>query len=379
MTLVLAPLRALREKYLETFLGGYLLDEGRRVLAQRVRPRASGVRHLLVALCDHHEPLWNDADDRQGEARIRVWREGYPRLAASYRDSEGRAPRHSFFFPGEQYRPQFLEPLAELAREGLGEVEIHLHHHDDTAETLEAQLRETIANFTQHGHLARDPDGRPRYAFIHGNWALANARADGKWCGVDEEVPLLFRTGCYADFTFPAAPDASQPNIVNRIYWPTGDLSAKRCYESGKRARVGEVMTDRLLMIEGPLAFSRRPGRPLSLRIENSALTANDPPSSARAKTWVSRDIHVEGRPEWVFVKLHTHGSPDRQAASLLGDGGHELHRVLTTEYNDGRRFRLHYVTAREMFNIAIAAMEGKTGDPGAYRDHVLPPPPAAR
>jgi hypothetical protein len=379
VTLVLAPLRALREKYLETFLGGYLLDEGRRVLARRVRPKASGVRHLLVALCDHHEPLWNDADDRQGEARIRVWREGYPRLAASYRDSEGRAPRHSFFFPGEQYRPRFLEPLAELAREGLGEVEIHLHHHDDTAETLEAQLRETIANFTRHGHLARDPDGRPRYAFIHGNWALANARADGKWCGVDEEVPLLFRTGCYADFTFPAAPDASQPNIVNRIYWPTGDLRAKRCYESGKRARVGEVMTDRLLMIEGPLAFSRRPGRPLSLRIENSALTANDPPSSARAKTWVSRDIHVEGRPEWVFVKLHTHGSPDLQAASLLGDGGHELHRVLTTEYNDGRRFRLHYVTAREMFNIAIAAMEGKTGDPGAYRDHVLPPPPAAR
>ena len=344
-----------------------------------MRPRAAGVRHLLVALCDHHEPLWNDADDRLGERRIRVWREGYPRLAANYRDSEGRPPRHSFFFPGEQYRPQFLGPLAELAREGLGEVEIHLHHHDDTAETLEAQLHETIANFTRHGHLARDPDGRPRYAFIHGNWALANARADGKWCGVDEEVPLLFRTGCYADFTFPAAPDASQPNIVNRIYWPTGDLRAKRCYESGKRARVGEVMTDRLLMIEGPLAFSRRPGRPLSLRIENSALTANDPPSSARAKTWVSRDIHVEGRPEWVFVKLHTHGSPDLQAASLLGDGGHELHRVLTTEYNDGRRFRLHYVTAREMFNIAIAATEGKTGDPGAYRDHVLPPPPAAR
>lgn len=370
--------RALRERHLETFLRGYLVDEGRRALARRLRSEPDGVRDLMVAVCDHHEPLWNKADDHHGAERIRVWREGYPRLAAGYRDADGRPPRHSFFFPGEEYRPQFLEPLAELARDGLGEVEIHLHHDGDTAETLEAQLRETIAHFARHGHLARDPDGRPRYAFIHGNWALANARPDGRWCGVDAEVPLLFETGCYADFTFPAAPDPSQPNIVNQIYWPTGDLRAKRCYESGSRARVGEVMTDRILILQGPLGFARHAGR-LSIHIENSALTANLPASSARAKTWVSRNIHVEGRPEWVFVKLHTHGAPDRQAASLLGEGGHELHRVLTTEYNDARRWRLHYVTAREMFNIAIAAMEGKSGDPNAYRDHILPPPPAAR
>ncbi len=35
-------------------------------------------------------------------------------------------------------------------------------------------------------------------------------------------IPLLFETGCYADFTFPAAPNESQPNIVNQIYWPVG-------------------------------------------------------------------------------------------------------------------------------------------------------------
>jgi hypothetical protein len=54
------------------------------------------------------------------------------------------------------------------------------------------------------------------------------------------------------------------------------------------------------------------------------------------------------------------------------------MHAELTTRYNDGVRWRLHYVTAREMFNIAIAAMEGREGDPGHYRDHVLPPPPVA-
>jgi hypothetical protein len=136
-------------------------------------------------------------------------------------------------------------------------------------------------------------------------------------------------------------------------------------------------MKDRMLLVQGPLALAKRPGR-MSVRIENAALTAADPATAARAKTWVSRGIHVEGRPDWVFVKLHTHGAPDKEGASLLGDGGHALHRTLTTTYNDGEKWTLHYVTAREMFNIAIAAMEGASGDPNAYRDHVLPPPPVA-
>jgi hypothetical protein len=54
------------------------------------------------------------------------------------------------------------------------------------------------------------------------------------------------------------------------------------------------------------------------------------------------------------------------------------MHTELTSRFNDGERWRLHYVTAREMYNIAIAAMDGKEGDPGAYRDYLLAPPPAA-
>jgi hypothetical protein len=369
----------IKNKHFDRWVPGWVKHVWTQKVGPGARARAyDGPRHLLVAVCDHYEPLWKDADDSKGRERVRVWSEGYPRLTKEYRDADGRPPRHSFFFPGEQYRPEFLEPLADLARAGLGEVEVHLHHDGDTAASLEAQLAETLANFAKHGHLARDEDGRLRYAFIHGNWALANARRDGRWCGVDEEVPLLYRTGCFADFTFPAAPDECQPNIVNQIYWPSGDLARKRCYESGETARVGKKMDDRLLIIQGALTFSRRPGR-LAMRIETSDLRANDPPSAARAKSWVNQGIHVEGRPEWVFVKLHTHGAPDREAASLLGEGGHALHRSLTTQYNDGRRYILHYVTAREMFNIAMAAMDGKSGNPNEYRDYVLAPPPAAR
>lgn len=369
----MGALEKARDKHLDRWLCGW----GRHLARQALTRAHRGPRHLLFALCDHYEPLWGNADEERGTARVRAWREGYPPLADRYRDADGHRPRHSFFFPGEQYRPRYLDSLAELARAGLGEVEVHLHHDGDTAATLEPQLLETLARYAKHGHLARGADGRLRYAFIHGNWALANARDDGRWCGVDDELPLLFKTGCFADFTFPSAPDPCQPNLVNRIYWPTGDLRQRRCYESGEPARVGHVRRDRLLLVQGPLALSRRPGR-LAIRIEGAEIRANDPATPSRARTWVRQAIHVEGRPEWVFVKLHTHGAPEREAASLLGEGGHALHRILTTRYNDGRSWRLHYVTAREMYNVAVAAMEGRKGDPNQYRNHVFAPPPVA-
>jgi hypothetical protein len=366
-------LARLRSKNLHTWLGRWTLDRA----ACALRPRVDGPRHLLFAICDHFEPLWNGASDAVGRERVRAWAEGYPRNLATFRDADGRAPRHTFFFPGEQYRPELLEPLADLARGGFGEVEVHLHHDGDTPARLRASLQQALADLGEHGHVPRDAKGRPRWAFIHGNWCLANARRDGRWCGVDAELPLLFELGCYADFTFPSAPDESQPGIVNQIYWPTGDLSRRRAYATGRRARVGEVLRDRLLVVQGPLALALRGERP-GLRIETSALHGFDPPTPSRVDTWAAQGIHVAGRPEWVFVKIHTHGAPEQNAASLLGPDGRRLHEYLAARYNDGRSWVLHYVTARELYNVAIAAMEGATGDPSEHRDRSVPPPPVA-
>jgi hypothetical protein len=378
-----AQVKRVRGKNLGAWTAGYarwaVQAAGERAVAAVRGAGGAGPRHLLFAFCDHYEPHWKTKDRGVGAARVRAWAEGYPALAAGFRDADGRSPRHSFFFPGEEYEPYYLDTLASFAKAGIGEVELHLHHDGDTAENLRRTIGDYLGLFMKHGHFSRGADGRPRYAFIHGNWCLANARADGRWCGVAEELPLLHDTGCYADFTFPAAPDESQPAIVNRIYWPKGDLARRRAYEGGTPARVGERRDDRLLMIEGPLAFAWKPGRVPKPRIENSAVTADDPGTASRVRTWVRQGIGVAGRSDWVFVKVHTHGAPEKQAASLLGAGGRAMHEVLTTRYNDGQKWRLHYVTAREMYNIAIAAMDGKDGDPNAYRDYLLLPPPVAQ
>jgi len=360
-------------KNLHTWLGGYARDQVRRARAARV----AGPRHLMFALCDHYEPLWGDAPAEVGQGRVRAWREEYPRVVEGFRDADGFAPRHSFFFPGEQYAPEYMDSLAELTAGGYGEVEFHLHHDGDTSASVREKIDSSVRAFAEHGHFSRDPDGRPRYAFIHGDWALANARKSGRNCGVDNELEVLFDTGCYADFTFPSAPDACQPNVVNLVFWPMGDLHQARPYDRVEPARVGVFKEDRILMFCGPLSLAKRPGK-LSVRIENGALTGVDPPSAARVASWAAQNIHIAGRPEWVFVKVFTHGAPEETLTSLLGDGSRALHRELTSKYNDGHEWVLHYVTAREMYNVARAALEGKRGDPGEYRDFALAPPPAA-
>ena len=85
--------------------------------------------------------------------------------------------------------------------------------------------------------------------------------------------------------------------------------------------------------------------------------------------TW----IHVPGKPDWVIVKTHTHGTVN--AASVLGPPMHEGFRCLEEKYNDGKNFILHYVTARELYNIVKAAEAGEQGNPEQFRNYCVGAP----
>jgi hypothetical protein len=230
--------------------------------------------------------------------------------------------------------------------------------------------------FQQHGLLRRDRKGRITFGFIHGNWALDNARPDGKWCGVNDELTILNELGCYADFTLPAAPDPSQTRTINRIYYAVDDPRRPRSHEYGPRVRVGgSPPSGGLLIIQGPLTFDWRrricrvfPG------LENGAVDASDAhlPTADRFRSWVDAGISVEGRPEWVFVKVHTHGAPEDNASALLGPLMEQFHADITRTFNDGLAFRLHYVTAYEMACLVKAAEAGLTGNPLDLLGHPL-------
>ncbi len=370
-------MHAIRGKNFDRWAVGYLRDRIEKSCSRKLKDSCR-IRHVLFALCDHYEPLHaglhGKASFEIGMRRVERWHTEYPLVADLFRDSDGVAPQHTFFFPAEEYDPRFFDLLDDLVRRNYGEVELHLHHDNDTEESLERTIRSALEVYSRRGHFARSADGQMRYGFIHGNWALANGRPDGRQCGVNAELPLLYRTGCYADFTFPSCPDVTQPNMVNQIYWPMGDLFRKRSYELGRPARVGESFGDRLLFITGPLVTGFR-GNTLQPRIEYGSLTVNDPVTKYRLRHWVKAGVHVQGQLDWLFIKVYTHSAPETQSGAVLGDGGRKLHETLQL-LNDGVRNCLHYVTAREMYNIARAAMDGKCGNPHAFRDYLLPRPP---
>jgi hypothetical protein len=338
---------------------------------RRLQATAGTTTDILFCLADHFEPEHGDPGVSVERRRVAAWLDRYPRSVEGIQDSDGCPPRHTFFCSAEAYRAEHFAALGELCHAGLGEVEVHLHHHDDTS----ANLRRALGTFRDrlhgdHGLLSVDRDGNTRYAFIHGNWTLDNSGWRGRRCGVNDEISVLLETGCYADLTMPAAPNYSQTRTVNSIYYAIDDPARPRSHDRGIRARARTAPPDDgLLMIQGPLRFNwRARAHGVLPRLENGAIAWWNPPSVERFTLWTSTAVHVAERPEWVFVKVYTHGAIERNADVLLGDAMRRFHEEVGATYNDGRRFRLHYVTAREAANIAMAAVAGHSGNPGRFR-----------
>lgn len=318
---------------------------------------------VFIAICDHYEPEYGNPTRETAVSRVRRWCEDYPRLFSDFQDVDGRAPRHSFFFPQDQYQPEYIDPLAELCGNGFGEFDIHLHHDNDTPEGLEEKLsvfRDTL--FHRHGVLRRDPvTGKIVYGFIHGNWALCNSRPDGRWCGVDHEIPILLKTGCYADFTMPSAPSDTQTRIINSIYYASDIPGQCKSHDHGVLAHVGAKQPDNsLLMIQGPLTFdfSRRKFGLLP-RVENGDLLGNHPPSLRRLHVWLEAGVTVQGQPNWRFIKLHTHGCKPSNMEMLLGERMRMFHHELAELHALQPNFRYHYVSAWEMAQLVHRAEQG--------------------
>lgn len=294
-----------------------------------IKQDTSCPKHIFLAVCDHFEPLWNKANFQTGLRRIKEWHYRYPEIADKYTDADGKKPKYTFFYPIEEYRPEYMSLLANLCHKGYGEVEVHLHHDNDTADNL----RKTLLAYKQmlsdnYDLLTKDKEtGQIRYCFIHGNWALNNSRPDGRMCGVNNEIDILRDTGCYADFTMPSAPDITQFPIINRIYKDRG-----------------------LLMIQGPLMLNwRRRKWGIVPRIENGFIGHDGRITLDRINLWVKANVHVKDKPECIFIKLYTHGCQEKNAEYLLSEGLNELFSFFLERYNDGINYITHFVTAREM------------------------------
>jgi hypothetical protein len=329
--------------------------------------------HLIFLVANHFEPPIGP----EGLPQLEKWCKLARSTGNAIRDQDGTPFRHTNFFPAEQYNPALLEMMADLQNEGFGEVEVHLHHgveQPDTAantKRLLLEFRDALAE--EHHCLSREsPTTEPRYAFVHGNWALANS-AGGRFCGVDSEMQILAETGCYADFTLPSAPDRSQVPRLNAIYQCGHPLTEARPHRSGPGLSVGDKPTLPLIFT-GPLVFDwqrRVRGLPVP-RIDDGALAQNYPLDLDRLKRWRGAHINVKGRPEWTFIKLYSHGFFEWDQDAMIGE---QMKRFMNEVLEFGERtgqYKITFASAREAFNMVMAALDGHGGNPGAYRDYRL-------
>jgi len=322
-----------------------------------IRRRGSSPRELDVYFCfaDHFEPFGYGASPDAARKLINEWVEKYPLLAARHRDSDGRHPVHSFFYPAEEYDPGALDQLKTICDAGLGDVEVHLHHDNDTAENLERTLVTfKTALHERHGFLRRDPaTGEVVFCFIHGNWALDNSRPDGRWCGVDNELDVLVRTGCRCDMTMPSAPSDTQTSKINSIYFAHGHAGHRKSHDSGRNVSRGSWGTvSELLLIQGPLCLNWQ-NRKFGFvpRIESAEISYDSPPTAQRVELWERCAVGIQGAEGHIFIKVHTHGAVEKTLDMLLTNGGLDtLWNALEARFRDRPGCRLHYVTAWEMY-----------------------------
>jgi hypothetical protein len=334
-------------RHAEIWLQPYLADRARRVMGEG-SPR---VQHVWFAIADHFEPFWNHADHETARRRVNAWRDRWPEVAARVsRNYACPPPRYTFFYPVEQYQPDLLDALAEMTHEGIADVEVHIHHDGEGREDFIHRIGAFCETLRGRHGLLRTVDGRIRFGFIHGNWALDNSLEGGRWCGLNDEITILRQLGCYADFTMPSGASPSQARTINSVYWCTDDPSAPKSYDRGTPVHAGERTSGDLLMIPGP--FGLRWKERLVPRLETGEIAAYDPPTAYRARHWFDLAPRIG---EHAFLKLYTHGATPSNSEALLSADLFKLFTLAGAEA-ERRGAKIHFVSAWQMY-LAVAAI----------------------
>jgi hypothetical protein len=359
----------------------WIVSDIKRGIVRRFSRKPKEPIHIIFCFVDHFEPGNGCADIEEQTRRVDAWVERYPELASRHQDSDGICPQRTFFFPPHYDTHDHLKKIVDLCSRGYGEVEMHLHHDrmepwPDDELSLEKKILDCIQAYSRYGVFCL-PSGRKTYGFIHGDWALANSLKGNKHCGVNHELAILKRTGCYADFTFPVCNEA-QPKLANTIFYAQTDCVCPKSYNNGSMLVVKKRKGSEncLMLIQGIIGLRWKSRTHLfKPSIEQSNISGSDLPFPARSDYWVNKAVHVSGKPNWLFIKVHGHGAGAsvRNREVLLGKEMDSMYTYFESAYRDSLKYCLHYVSAREQYNIIKAAEDGQEGNPNAYRDYSIP------
>ncbi|MDR1383837.1 MAG: hypothetical protein LBJ67_08350 [Planctomycetaceae bacterium] len=324
-------------------------------------------KHLIFVMVDHYEHFAGGVIPQAVENN-RIWCEKFRQISDKYRDNYGNKFRYTWFYPYDHHIDGIMYELSDMALHGYGEVEMHWHLPTDgtiNPQTYPQKLHEALEWYHQFGAMITEEETpRTAFAYVSGNWDL-DASQTPKSNGLTNQITVLHKSGCYADFTFSTINSNSQPRKINSIYYVVDDPNKPKSHDTGIDAKIGKQPTENQFMIfEGPTTINWHG------RLEYGAIESDLRFKPERIPKWMEANIHVKGRPEWVFVKVYSHGAQSQKIVLA-----HDMEYMLQSlqQYSKEHKIQLHFMTAREAYNVVKAAESGKSGNPEDYRDFFIP------
>lgn len=306
-----------------------------------------------------------------------IYYHDFTKMVEVHYDADGNHPKLTWYIGS--LLQDGLSTQSKNIYNDMGEFEICISHgtEDDTNRDNCPGFITAIDYFTALSHsfggnYTFELSPKTYFGFFHGMWALDNSRyLNGKyeWCGCNTEIDILLSKGCFGYFGFPGWGNMI-PYYTNSIF-VTKDTERPKSYGVYSNLRKLEVnaefpSADELFCLE------------MSSNVAPS-IDRYSPPTFGKMIGWVGSNIRIIGRDDWKFVMVHTSSSYELPTTAgydnLVGNVADAFYTEIETYYNDGVNYKLHYATAREAYNICMAAVEGKTGDPNDYRDYIIPEP----
>jgi len=111
----------------------------------------------------------------------------------------------------------------------------------------------------------------------------------------------------------------AQVRMVNTIYWATDDVSRPKSHDRGTPVQPGGSVCGDILIVPGPLTMNLKDWhRRLAPKVETGELAGYALPSRRRARLWTQAAPRIGAD---AFLKLFTHGAPEKNSVALLEGG----------------------------------------------------------
>ncbi len=317
-------------------------------------------RDIVVALMFVCEPSVDSVS-------MRDILKAFASLATEHIDSDGRKFQLTLACPGRNPDSATLNILTEYCRRGLGEIGYLITWDYSSEASMRDELKKALRRFNSHGWM-KTVGSEVRFAVVRERSSGERGEAD-----LRRQASVLSDLGCYADMSFPGARRSRPQSRVNTMFMVSSADSEP--YNESDELRAGRLGKGGLLVIEGPFLIDWTDWR-FTIRpyVEEGHLSQEAPPDPGRVDSWIRANVHVIGQPNWIFVKLMIDGLSDAASAQSLRHSLDQSLMYLEEVCNDDELYRLHYVTAREMYNVAMAAQALKSGNAGLFRDYLIEP-----